>query len=195
MGDLSAQLQSNMSLYEEARGVFQSTQDELENRLQAGLKALSDTEGRLQRESTERRRLHEALEETRRNLQEQSQQSAIEVSKVQSALQLAEFERKRLESEVLRSRQVSADSAHAGRVHLNTLRRQLRGPANHVYESACQLLQAELGDEQKKQVQLLLENALLLRTSVQESGSNASETHRAESEDTAFLESLRNRNA
>ena len=53
---------------------------------------------------------------------------------------------------------------------------------NNVYESACQLLQAELSDEQKRQVQLLLENALLLRTSVQEAVNNASDTTRFEAE-------------
>ena len=63
VGDMSAQLRQYLALFEESKKVFRRTQEQLETRLQANLSALSESESRLQKESSERQRLEEALED------------------------------------------------------------------------------------------------------------------------------------
>jgi chromosome segregation ATPase len=166
--DLGRQMQNNLALYEETRNVFKSSQDQLETRLQASLGALNESESKFQKESNERRRLMEALEESQRALKEHSQTTTLELSKLQSALQLANFERKCLETDLLRIRQGTVNSARTGRVLVQNLRGQLKQPVTNLYQFACQLLQNELPDGQKKLAELLLENALLLQTTLRE---------------------------
>lgn len=112
---------------------------------------------------------HQRLTELERQLHEQGQQNARTVEKLQSALQLEQCERKRFESELRRSRSLSTDSARAGRVLVNGLRRQLQPPTESLHQTACRLLQLQLPDDQKQNLQAMLENILLLQTSLQES--------------------------
>ncbi len=102
-------------------------------------------------------------------LQEQIRQNDLAAGKLQSALQHEECERKRVEAELARSRLLSTDSARASRALVNGLRRQLLPPVESLHDSACRLLQLELSDDQKRLVQAVLENTLLVQTSLQES--------------------------
>jgi uncharacterized coiled-coil protein SlyX len=112
---------------------------------------------------------HQRLTELEQQLHEQGQQNDLAVAKLQSALQLEQCERKRLEAELRRSRFLSTDSARAGRAQVNGLRRQLQPPVQSLHHAACHLLQHQLPDDQKQLLQTMLENILLLQTSLQES--------------------------
>ncbi len=170
---------------------------ELESRLRTAVSSLARTTAELETERGERRRsqqraatlaaemqqLHEQLKnhlaseqadhqrftELEHQLHEQGQQHDLNVAKLQSALQLEQCERKRLEAELLRSRYQSTDSARAGRAQVNGLRRQLQPPVENLHQAACRLLQLQLSDDQKQHLQTMLENILLLQTSLQES--------------------------
>ena len=175
-GDMSAQLRKYLALFEESKKVFKRTQDDLEARLQASLKTLSDSESRLQKETSERQRLEEALATAQRGGQEQSERSALEMAKLQSDLQMEQFERKRLEGDALQSRYASLDSTRVGRSMVNSFRRQVREPADHLIQATRRLLEIELEEEPKKLVESVLEDALLLQTNLQESGSSTGGT-------------------
>jgi len=170
---------------------------ELESRFRTTVSSLARTTAELETERGERRRseqradtladqmqqLHEELKnhlaseqidhqrltELERQLHEQEQQNDLAAAKLQSALQLEQCERNRLEAELLRSRLLSTDSARAGRALVNSLRRQLQPPVESLHRTACGLLQLQLPDDQKELLQTMLENTLLLESSLQES--------------------------
>ncbi len=170
---------------------------ELETRLRTAVASLARTTAELETERGERRRsqqraatlaaemqqLHEQLKnhlaaeqtdhqrftELEHQLHEQAQQHDLAVAKLQSAAQREQSERKRLEAELLRARFLSSDSARAGRAQVNGLRRQLQPPVENLHQAACRLLQLQLSDDQKQLLQTVLENILLLQTSIQES--------------------------
>jgi PAS domain S-box-containing protein len=167
-GDMSAQLRKYLSLFEESKKVFKRTQDDLESRLQASLEASSGHDSKLQKEITERQRLEEAIGAAQRDLNEQSQKSALELAKLQSALQVEEFERKRLEGDAVQSRFAALDSARVGRTLVNSLRREIRQPIETLLRSTRQLLEVELQEQEKKLLESVLENALLVQTTLQE---------------------------
>ena len=54
---------------------------------------------------------------------------------------------------------------------MNSFRRQVRQPIESVMESSRRLLEHDLSQEQKKVVETLLENALLLASTIEESES------------------------
>ena len=54
---------------------------------------------------------------------------------------------------------------------MNSFRRQIRQPIESVMESSRRLLEHDLPQEQKKVVESLLENALLLQSTVEDSES------------------------
>jgi len=54
---------------------------------------------------------------------------------------------------------------------VNSFRRQVRQPIESVMESSRRLLEHDLPPEQKKVVETLLENALLLQSTVEQSES------------------------
>jgi chromosome segregation ATPase len=142
--------------------------EKLESQLRTVLEALTETKSVLQSESSERQRLAEALEAAHREQREQSQRSEIEVSKLRSQIHLEGVERKRLEADVAQLRHQATDSERAGRILQSTLRKQIRKPVDDVYQSARCLLQLELPEEQKKLVEVVLKDALLVQTCLQE---------------------------
>jgi PAS domain S-box-containing protein len=172
VGDMSAQLRKYLSLFEESKKVFKRTQDAQESRLKASLDALSEKETKLQQEASERQRLEKALAVAQQSVQDQSERSALDLVKLQSELQVEQFERKRLEGDALQSRYASLDSTRVGRTMVNSFRRQVRQPVEDLMQSTRRLLAIELGDEQKKLVESVLEHALLLQTSLQEAGAS-----------------------
>jgi predicted nucleic acid-binding Zn-ribbon protein len=166
---------------------------ELESRLRTTVSSLARTTAELESERGERRRSeqraatlgtqmqqlhaelkshlaseqtdHQRLAELEQQLHEQGRQNDLTVAKLQSSLQLEQSERKRIEDELLRSR---ADSARAGRALVNGLRRELQSRAESLHSDACQLLQLQASDDQKQFLQAMLENILLLQSSLQE---------------------------
>jgi DNA-binding response OmpR family regulator len=174
-GDMSAELRKYLALFEESKKAFRCAQEGLEGRLQTSLAALRDQEAKMQKELGERQRLEETLATAQRNWHEQSERSALELSRLQSELQVEQFERKRLEGDVVQSRYASLDSARVGRALVNSLRRQIRQPVDKLLQSARSLLEVDLQEAQKKLVESMLENTLLLHSSLQETGTlNAS---------------------
>lgn len=181
----------------EADPALQEQLLDLEGRLRTAVTSLARATAELESERGERRRceqraaslstrmqqLHEDLKnhleseqldrqrlaQVEHQLHEQVQQNDLTIAKLRSGLQIEECERKRLEAELLRSRVLPTDSARVGRAQVNGLRRQLQPPVESLHQSSCRLLQLGLSDEQKQLVQTMLENTLLLQTSLQES--------------------------
>jgi chromosome segregation ATPase/CheY-like chemotaxis protein len=169
---LSDQLRNHLTLIEEAKQVFASRETDLESRLQASLDALRETESSARKESSERRRLEEALQEAQRESQRLNDSNALELSKLKSAMQVEQLQRKGLEAQAIQSRYSSLNSSRVGAAMVNNFRDRLRQPVDKLMQSARQLLEVPIEDEHKKLVESMLENALLLQTSVRESGTS-----------------------
>jgi CheY-like chemotaxis protein len=167
-GDMNSQLQNFRALFEESKQSFKRSQEDLERRLDASMKALQESESKALKESGERKRLEESLVAVQRDLQEHSERAALEQAKLISRLQVEQLERKQLEGNAAQSRYASLDSARVSRALANSLRRQVRQPVESLLHSTRVLLDAELAEEQKQVVELMLENALLLQTCLQE---------------------------
>jgi DNA-binding response OmpR family regulator/chromosome segregation ATPase len=142
--------------------------DVLEVDLQNTVQALRETESRATQETAERYRLNQALDAAQLSLRDQSQRAALELTKLQSALQFEHVERKRREAQMARMRHLSLDSARGARSLRNTLRRQTREPLDSLYQSARTLLQLELGHEQMKLAEAILQDVLLVHARLQE---------------------------
>jgi PAS domain S-box-containing protein len=169
VGDMSAQLRQYLSLFEESKKVFKRTQEQLETKLQATQESLAEAEARLQKETAERHGLEASLSAAQRGLNDQYEQKLLELSRLQSELQVEQLERKRLEGDAHQSRYASLDSARVARTMLNTLRRQLHEALDTLMQATRRLLQISSEGEQKKLVQSVLESALLLQSSLEES--------------------------
>jgi DNA-binding response OmpR family regulator len=141
----------------------------LEQELQSTREALQDRDTRLQRELTERQRLNEAIATTPHGSAEDPDR-ALEFSKVQSALQLEQVERKRQESQLVNLKQTAVDAAHSARSLRNSLRRQIREPVDNLVHSTRTLLELEMGEEQKRIAEAVLQDVLLVQTRLREPG-------------------------
>jgi len=139
----------------------------LETQLQTTLKALKESEARLQKQAAERQRLNDALETAQFSLRDRSQRGELEFSKLQSDLQLEQVERKRLETQIARIRHTSLNAVRAARVLRNSLRRQIHEPVDNLYHSARSLLELQMGDQQKKLVEAVLQDVLLVQARLQ----------------------------
>jgi chromosome segregation ATPase len=179
VGDMSAELRKHLSLFEESKKVFHRAQEELESRLASTQRSLNETTEKLQSESGEKMRLEQTLQATRRDLNDASQKTAGEVSRMQSELQVEQLERKRLESDAIQARFSSLESTRVGRAMVNSFRRQMRAPVERLTESSRRLLESGLEEESKQLVESMLENALLLQSSLQENSATPT-TDRAE---------------
>jgi hypothetical protein len=167
-GDMSDQLRNHLSLIEEAKQVFASREADLESRLQASLDACREREASVQKEANERRRLEESLQDAQRESQRQSDSNALELSRLKSAIQVEQLERKGLEAQAIQSRYSSLDASRVGAMMVNSFRDRIRQPVDKLMQSARGLLEAQLEEEHKKLVESLLENALLLQSSIRE---------------------------
>jgi len=97
------------------------------------------------------------------------------LSKLKSAMQVEQLGRKGLEAQAIQSRYSSLDASRVGAAMVNNFRDRIRQPIDKLMQSARQLLEAHLDGEHQKQVESLLENALLLQTSVRESGNSSAD--------------------
>jgi chromosome segregation protein len=169
VGDMSNQLRDYLGMFQESKQVFQHSQETLEKRLDACLKSISKYESKLSKEGAERKRLEEELAEAQRALREESEKNSTEMAKLKSQLQIEQLERKRLEGEGLQSRVASLDSTRSSRTMVNSLRRQIRKPVESLMQATRRLLDADLDKDQKKLAESLLESAILLQNTVQDS--------------------------
>jgi hypothetical protein len=65
-------------------------------------------------------------------------------------------------------RHSALDSAHAARALRTGLRRQIREPVDNLVHSARSLLELEIGEEQKKLAESVLQDVLLVQTRLRE---------------------------
>ena len=100
----------------------------------------------------------------------------LEFSKLQSALQLEQIERKRQETQLARTRQSALEAALAARALRTSLRRQVREPIDSLARSARTLLESEMGEQQKKLAEAVLQDVLLVQTRLREPGAPHSDT-------------------
>jgi DNA-binding response OmpR family regulator len=149
--------------------------ESLEQQLQAAQDALQDREAKLQKESAERKRLSEALDSVQHGVPGGPERE-LEFSKLQSALQLEQVERKRQELQLARTRQNALDAARATRALRTSLRRQIREPLDNLIHSTSSLLELEMGDEQKKLAQAVLQDVLLVQTRLRETAASPADS-------------------
>ena len=183
-GEVSSQLKEQFNLLEEAKAVFKRTQDELEGRLKATEKELAAAKARAQKQTADRQRLQAERDEVERKLQEESRQNGLEIRRLQSTLEVESLERRRLEGQAVQARYSSMDAARLGRAFVNSYRSQLRPPTDSLLSSIHQLLDLSLDEEPKKLIENVLENALLLQTSLRDE-SLVSEASRTDAGDQA----------
>ena len=108
------------------------------------------------------------MTEAKRSLHDLTERSSLELAKLRSDLQSEQLERKRLEAEALQFRYTSLDSTRQARTAINEFRRQMRQPVDALTQVTRHLLESELTAQQKKALETVLENALLLQAGVQE---------------------------
>jgi chromosome segregation ATPase len=168
-GEIAEKLRESLAAFEATKVSFQRTQEQLEAQVQASAKDFSKSEARFQKETAERQRVEEALAAAKRAQQEQ----ATALSKLQSAVQVEQAERQRLQSGVIHARYASLDSARTGMTAGNRLRRQVREPLESLLKSTRRMLDNAADDQSKQLVGSILENALLIQTSLQEKDSAA----------------------
>jgi chromosome segregation ATPase len=141
--------------------------ESLEKELQSTRDLLREREAKLEKEAAERQRLNEAQDSLQHGLQDGPERE-LEFSKLQSALQNEQIERKRQETQLAHTRQRAIDAAHAARALRTSLRRQIRQPVDNLVHSARTLLELEMGDEQKKLAESVLQDVLLVQTRLRE---------------------------
>jgi chromosome segregation ATPase len=140
----------------------------LEKELQTTLDALHECETKLQKETAERQRLNETLESAQLGFRERSERNELELSKLQTALQIEQVERNRQEAQLARTRHASVDTVRSTRALRNSLRRQVREPIDNLYHSARNLLELEMGEQQKKLAEAVLQDVLFVQTRLRE---------------------------
>lgn len=155
----------------------------LENELRSTAGALKKHESRADHENAERQRLQQALESARLSHSERSRRAELDLSKAQAALEFEQVERKRREAQLARMRWVGLEATRRARLLRNTLQKHTREPLDDLYQSARRLLQLELGEDQKKLAEAMLQDALLLRTRLQEPEQAKSDANTPEAED------------
>lgn len=166
--EMSRQFQESLRLSEQATQVFQRTEQQLTSRLETSAGALTESLVNLQKEASERQQLAATVETLQRQLQQDTEKNALEISRLEAALHIEQLERKQLEGNAIQSRYAAIESARADRVLLNRLRARIRGPMEELLRSTRRLLEIELADDQKKLVESVLEQALLLKSNFQE---------------------------
>jgi len=139
----------------------------LEQELKTANDSLRDRDQRLEKETAERQRLAEALEKFQRGSLDHPDRD-LEFSKVQSALQNEQVERKRQETQLARMRQTAIEAAHAARTLRTGLRRQIREPVDNLVQSTRNLLELEMGEEQKRIAEAVLQDVLMVQTRLRE---------------------------
>ena len=163
VSEMGARLESNLASLEEAKKTFEISLNQKEEGLQAAERSLAKANSSLEKQSTERRRLDGLLAETQRQLEKVSGESKVEISRLRAALELGELQRKRLEGDLLRSREIATTAQQGQNGTLDNLRRELRQPVEDLRQSACHLLETQVTPDQKRVAETMLEKALFLQ--------------------------------
>ena len=163
VSEMGARLESNLASLEEAKKTFEVSSSDKDERLQVAERSLAKANSSLEKQSAERRRTEELLAETQRHLEKLSGESKVETSKLRAALELGELQRKRLEGDLLRAREIATNAQRGQNVTLESLRVELRQPVEDLRQSACRLLEGQVTDEQKRTAETMLEKALFLQ--------------------------------
>ena len=109
-------------------------------------------------------------------LQQETEKSTIELSRLQAAVEVEKLERKQVEGKAIHSRYVANDSARADRVLLARLRSRTGEPMEELLRSTRRLLENDLPENQKKLVETVLEQALLLKSNLHEASERTEPT-------------------
>lgn len=153
----------------------------LERELRTAQETLAKNEAELQKETAERRRLQEELNSAQLGLRTQSDSAGLESSKLQSALETEQAERKRQETELARMRHETLDAVRSARALRTSLRRQVREPVDNVVHSVRTLLERELGEQEKKLAEAVLQDVLLVQTRLREPEAASNDSSEQES--------------
>jgi chromosome segregation ATPase len=188
VSQMGTRLESNLASLDEAKKSFEVALNQKDERLQAAERSLVQANSGVEKESAERHRLEALLAETQRQVEKLSSESKVELSKLRAALELAELQHKRLEGDVMRSREIATNAKQGQDAVLESLRCELRQPVEDVRLTACRLLESQVTDEQKRAVETVLEKALFLQVTLSasqpESGNQSkASTRRADSHD------------
>jgi undecaprenyl pyrophosphate synthase len=173
--EISRQFEDSLQVADEAKQAFKRTEEQLTACLEASAQALSEADGRLKKETSERQELAKTVESLQRQLQQETEKSKLEISRLQAALQVEKLERTQNEGKAVQTRYASIESARADRILLARLRTRTRGPMDELLRSTRRLLEDELDENRKKLVESMLEQALLLKSNFLE-GADAIET-------------------
>jgi DNA-binding response OmpR family regulator/chromosome segregation ATPase len=178
LGESESKLQQEAAERQRLAAALDMAQRELQNKgrnretLESDFRAtseeLNEIESRLQQETAERQRLAQALESAQRNLRDQTQRAEVELSKAQCALKFEQVERERLQAETARLRHASLDARRGSRMQRNALRKQVQQPVNNLYKIANNLLQLEMNEEQKALAEAILQDVLLVQSTLEE---------------------------
>jgi PAS domain S-box-containing protein len=163
VSEIGARLESNLASLDEAKKAFEVSTSDKDERLQVAERSLAKANSSLEKHSAERRRTQELLAETQRQLEKLSGESKIEISKLRAGLELGELQRKRMEGDLLRAREIATNAQRGQNVTLESLRVELRQPVEDLRQSACHLLEGQITDEQKRTAESMLEKALFLQ--------------------------------
>jgi chromosome segregation ATPase len=177
VSEMGPRLESNLASLEEAQKTFEVSLKQKDERLQIVERSLAGANSGLEKELAESRRLGGLLAEAQRQLEKLSGESKVEISKLRAALELGEMQRKRMEGELLRSRDVAKNAQHGHAVTLDDLRRELRQPVEDLRQSACRLLESQVTAEQKRAIDTVLEKALFLQVSLNATAQPESASH------------------
>jgi hypothetical protein len=90
------------------------------------------------------------------------------LSKAQCAVKFEQVERERLQAETARLRHASLNAQRGSRLQRTALRRQVQESVDNLYKGANSLLQLEMNEEQKKVAEAILQDVLLVQTTLQE---------------------------
>jgi chromosome segregation ATPase len=163
MGD---RLESNLASLDDAKKTFEALLDDKDGHLQIAEHTLAKANSDLEKESAERRRAEGLLADAKRQLEKVSGESKVEISRLQAALDLLELQRKQLEVDLLRSRDIENGAEQGLGSTLENLRLELRQPVEDLRQSACSLLESPVTDEQKRAIGVVLEKALFVQVTL-----------------------------
>jgi len=158
--ELSAELKKSQRAVEQAEARIRISTDQYCD-LEEKAAELKKYNSRLEKELTERRRLNESLNKS--------------LTEAQQQLELGKSERKKMDDELVRLREIEKHLQHEEYMMVDSLRRGLRQPIEDLRQSACGLLEGQLPDKQKRLAETVLRHALFLQVFLNASGKNAGE--------------------
>jgi chromosome segregation ATPase len=138
--ELNAQLQKDLSFFDEANKQVDGSRHDLQGRLETSLSAARESEARAQQANAERQRLTESLEESQRDLQNQSRRREGLEQELQAAQQALQERELKLKNETTERQRLSEELGSLQRNHQGGTERDLEFSK---IQSALQVEQVE----------------------------------------------------